>query len=157
VYGQSKLAGELAVRGELRTHIILRTSWVFSAWGQNFVKTMLRLAARQSELRVVDDQVGGPTAATDIAEAIRNIMCVCATPGWDRWGTYHFSSEPAVSWCEFARAILQDSGVKVTPITTQDYPTPARRPRYSVLDCSRIREVFGIRPPDWRLSLRHVR
>ena len=156
VYGQSKLAGELAVRDALRAHVILRTSWVFSAWGQNFVKTMLRLAARQPELRVVNDQVGGPTAATDIAEAILIVMRACTTPGWERWGTYHFSGEPAVSWCEFARAILQNSGVKVTPIATQDYPTPARRPRYSVLDCSRIGEVFGIKPPDWRLSLRHV-
>ena len=156
VYGHSKLAGELAVREQLEQHIILRTSWVFSAWGQNFVKTMLRLAARQSELRVVDDQIGGPTAAADIANAILVVMNICAKPGWDRWGTYNFSGQPAVSWCAFARVILQNTDVKVLPISTEQYPTPARRPRYSVLDCTRIADVFGITPPDWRVSLRKV-
>ena len=156
VYGHSKLAGELAVREQLRQHIILRTSWVFSAWGQNFVKTMLRLAARQSEIRVVDDQIGGPTAAADIAEAILVITHACTKSGWDKWGTYNFSGQPAVSWCDFARVILRNTDVKVLPIPTERYPTLARRPRYSVLDCSRIADVFGIKPPDWRLSLQSV-
>lgn len=156
IYGCSKLAGEIAVREQLEAHVILRTSWVFSSTGQNFVKTMLRLAAKQSEIRVVNDQIGGPTAADDIAQAVLAIVGCCSRPGFADWGTYHFCGQPAVSWHEFACAILRDSAVKVLPITTQDYPTPARRPRYSVLDCSRIARIFAIRPPDWRISLRNV-
>jgi dTDP-4-dehydrorhamnose reductase len=155
VYGQSKLAGEIAVRERLDRHIILRTSWVFSAHGQNFVKTILRLASTQAELRIVDDQVGGPTAADDIARAILRIVDTSARPGFADWGTYHFSGAPAVSWCAFARAIAQPS-VPVLPIATTDYPRPARRPLNSVLDCSRISDVFGIEQPDWRVALRQV-
>jgi dTDP-4-dehydrorhamnose reductase len=156
VYGRTKLAGEIAVRERLETHIILRTSWVFSSTGQNFVKTMLRLAANQPEIRVVNDQVGGPTAADDIAQAILTIVSCCSELGFADWGTYHFSGQPSVSWHQFASAILRDSNVKVLPIATKEYPTPARRPRYSVLDCSRIARVFGIQQPDWRMSLQKV-
>src|SRR5262249_16035496 len=106
VYGASKLAGEEKVRKHLACHIILRTSWIFSAHGHNFVKTILRLARSQPQLRVVDDQIGGPTAAADIAQAILRVTGVCAQPSFSGWGTYHFSGAPAVSWYEFARAMV---------------------------------------------------
>lgn len=156
VYGQSKLGGELAVRERLKSHIILRTSWVFSAHGQNFVKTILRLANTRRELRVVADQIGGPTAAYDIAKAILDVVSISTAPDFDQWGTYHFSGAPAVSWFEFAKAIVAHRGAVVLPIATQDYPLPARRPSNSVLDCSRIYSVFGIVQPDWRVALRNV-
>jgi dTDP-4-dehydrorhamnose reductase len=158
VYGRSKLAGEVAVRAQLARHVILRTSWVFSARGHNFVRTVLRLAQTQRELRIVDDQIGGPTAAADVAEAVLTIADAALRPGFDGWGTYHFSGIPAVSWCAFARAIVEAGGrtVPVAPIATSDYPTPARRPASSVLDCRRIAAAFGIAQPDWRPALRQV-
>jgi len=156
VYGQSKLGGELAVRERLKSHIILRTSWIFSAHGQNFVKTILRLANTKPELRVVADQIGGPTAADDVATAILDIIAISTAPEFGQWGTYHFSGTPAVSWFEFANAIVAHRGAVVLPIATQDYPLPARRPSNSVLDCSRIYSVFGIVQPDWRVALRNV-
>jgi dTDP-4-dehydrorhamnose reductase len=156
VYGQSKLGGELAIRERLKSHIILRTSWIFSAHGQNFVKTILRLANTKPELRVVADQIGGPTAADDVATAILEIIAISTAPDFGQWGTYHFSGAPVVSWFEFANAIVAHRGVVVLPIATQDYPLPARRPSNSVLDCSRIYSVFGIAQPDWRVALRNV-
>jgi dTDP-4-dehydrorhamnose reductase len=158
VYGRSKLAGEVAVRARLARHVILRTSWVFSTRGHNFVRTVLRLAQTQRELRIVDDQIGGPTAAADVAEAVLTIAAAALRPGFDGWGTYHFSGTPAVSWCGLARAIVAATGgtVPVEPIATRDYPTPARRPAMSVLDCTRIAAVFGIAQPDWRPALRQV-
>ena len=141
---------------DVGTHIILRSSWIFSARGQNFVKTILRLAKTQSELRVVDDQIGGPTAADDVAKAILDIVAISTNPGFTNWGTYHFSGVPPVSWYEFARAIVADSGAVVLPVATNDYPRPARRPLNSLLDCSRILQVFGIRQPDWRAALGDV-
>src|SRR5262245_57314050 len=155
-YGRSKFAGELAVRERLKSHIILRTSWVFSAHGQNFVKTILRLANAKPEVRVVADQIGGPTAADDIAKAILDIIAISTGPDFGQWGTYHFSGAPAVSWFEFAKAIVADSSIVVLPIATKDYPLPARRPLSSVLDCSRISRVFGAAQPDWRVALRNV-
>ena len=153
VYGRSKLAGEEAVRARLPEHIILRTSWVFSSHGQNFVKTMLRLAETRPELRIVGDQRGGPTAAADIAAAILAIvgrMADATIP----WGTYHFSGAPFATWFDFAKAILHDRGeVPVAAITTEEFPTPAARPRNSMLDCTLIRATFGIEQPDWRVSL----
>jgi dTDP-4-dehydrorhamnose reductase len=158
VYGHSKLAGEIAVRQRLNAHIILRSSWIFSAHGQNFVKTILRLAKTQSPLRVVDDQIGGPTAADDIAKAILGILAIAAKPDFAQWGTYHLSGAPPVSWCEFARVIVSQSGsaTVVLPIATRDYPSPVCRPLNSALDCSRIRQVFGIEQPDWRAALGNV-
>jgi dTDP-4-dehydrorhamnose reductase len=156
VYGQSKLDGEIAVRHCVANHIILRSSWIFSAHGNNFVKTILRLANTKSQLRVVDDQIGGPTAADDVAKAILDIIAACAKSGFTDWGTYHFSGVPAVSWYEFARAIVADSGAVVLPVATKDYARPARRPLNSMLDCSRILRVFGIEQPDWRAGLRSV-
>jgi dTDP-4-dehydrorhamnose reductase len=157
VYGRSKLGGEIAVRTCLESHIILRTSWIFSANGQNFVKTVIRLAHGQAQLPIVDDQVGGPTAADDLAKAILGIVTASIEPRFADWGTYHFSGAPAVSRYEFARAILADSGAVVLPVATPDYPTLARRPANSVFDCGRIFRVFGIRQPDWRIALASIR
>jgi len=158
VYGASKLAGERAVAERLDRHIILRTSWVFSATGANFVKTMLRLAAAGRDIRVVQDQTGGPTPADDIAWAIAQIAARIAV-GPVAWGTYHYCGTPAVSWYDFARAIFEVHGamtgkqVAVAPISTNDYPTAARRPANSRLDCARIRSAFGIEQRPWRAGL----
>jgi dTDP-4-dehydrorhamnose reductase len=156
VYGRTKLGGEVAVRRHLRSHIILRSSWIFSASGENFVKTILRLAKTRPELRIVDDQVGGPTAADHVAQAVIDIAAISAKPGFNDWGTYHFSGAPATSRYEFARAIAANDGAVVLPIATKDFPTPAQRPLNSVLDCSRIFRTFGIKQPDWREPLRDV-
>ena len=156
VYGQSKLDGETEVRKRLASHIILRTSWVFSADGENFVKTILRLAAGSSPLRIVSDQTGGPTAAADIAKAILDIVSICTKPEFSSWGTYHFSGAPPVSWFEFAQAIVATRPIEVIPITTKEFPRPARRPPNSVLDCGRILQVFGLTQPDWRPALQSV-
>jgi dTDP-4-dehydrorhamnose reductase len=157
VYGSSKLAGEEKVRQHLPFHVILRTSWIFSEHGENFVKTILRLSRSQSELRVVDDQVGCPTAADDLADAILQVTRICREPRFSNWGTYHFTGAPAVSWCDFARAIVADRNIRIVPAATKDVPRAARRPANSVLDCNRIMQVFGIRQPDWRVSLAGVR
>jgi dTDP-4-dehydrorhamnose reductase len=135
VYGQSKLGGELAVRERLKSHIILRTSWIFSAHGQNFVKTILRLANTKPELRVVADQIGGPTAADDIATAILEIIAISSAPEFGQWGTYHFSGAPTV--IEFAKAIVAHRGAVLLPIATQDYPLPARDRRTRFLIAAR--------------------
>jgi dTDP-4-dehydrorhamnose reductase len=152
-YGRSKLAGEERVRTILPQHIILRTSWIFSAYGNNFVKTILQLAQSQPQLRVVADQIGGPTAASDIAKAILEIVSACERPGFADWGTYHFCGAPAVSWYEFARAIVGEGGPALVPIASKDFPRPARRPCNTVLDCARIQHVFRIGQPDWRQAL----
>ncbi len=162
-YGASKAAGETAVRAAHRRHVILRTAWVFGALGHNFVKTMLRVGQERPEARVVDDQRGGPTAAADIADACVAIaQALAAEPGGQRSGTYHYGGAPAVSWADFAAAIFAEAtrhGRKpplLTRITTADYPTPARRPANSVLDCGAIGRAFGLGPPDWRKSLAAV-
>jgi dTDP-4-dehydrorhamnose reductase len=153
VYGRSKLAGETAIRTCLPSHIILRTSWIFSAHGKNFLKTILGLARKHPQLRIVDDQIGGPTPVDEVASAILDIVGESGKPGFSDWGTYHFSGTPPVSWYEFATAVLVNSRVEVVPVATNDYPSPARRPLNSVLDCSRIFRVFKIRQPDWRVGL----
>jgi dTDP-4-dehydrorhamnose reductase len=161
LYGESKEAGERAVRDALVRHVILRTAWVYSAHGHNFVKTMLRLAAERPVLRVVADQIGSPTSAADIAAAIGAIVRQLDA-GNNRWGTYHFAGGGAVSWHGFAEAIFElatrwrGPPPRVEAITTADYPTPARRPANSVLDCSRIDAVFGIVPRPWRQALAEV-
>ena len=163
VYGASKLAGEGAIRSLLPRHIILRTAWVFGANGNNFVKTMLRLAESRPELGVVGDQFGAPTSARDIAKAIATIVLQMsqAESTDDRWGTYHYTGNPFVSWAQFAEEIFQQAEKKlmissvplVNAIGTEQYPTPAKRPANSRLDCSKIKDVFGIEPDDWRRSL----
>ncbi|MGF6228735.1 dTDP-4-dehydrorhamnose reductase [Inquilinus ginsengisoli] len=159
VYGESKAAGEAAVREALPRHVILRTAWVFAAHGNNFVRTMLRLGAERPELRIVADQRGGPTAAADIAAAILAIRERAQAPGFDGWGTFHFAGAPATSWHDFAAAIFAEKGgaaPALRPIATSDYPTPARRPSNSVLDCGKIGRVFGLAQPDWRRALSAV-
>jgi dTDP-4-dehydrorhamnose reductase len=156
-YGRSKLAGERGIRAAAGPHAILRTSWVFSAHGSNFVKTMLRLGAEREELRVVDDQIGGPTPAADIARACLTIATALrADPA--RSGTYHLAGAPPVSWADFARAIMDGAGLpcRIVAIPTRDYPTPAQRPLNSRLDCTTLKTAFGIDPPDWRAGLRGV-
>lgn len=153
VYGQSKYAGELAIQRCHSQHIILRTSWIFSEYGQNFVKTILRLASRQSTLRIVTDQIGGPTAADDIAAAILKVIGHSLKTSFKHWGTYHFTGAPPASWWEFARAIVSGRDLSIVPITTEDFPTAARRPAHSVLDCQHIHRVFDIEQPDWRTAL----
>lgn len=157
VYGASKLAGEQGVRAAGGPHAILRTSWVFSADGSNFVKTMLRLGAMRSKLTVVADQIGGPTSADAIADALLR-MALDLHQGSGQTGTYHFAGSPDVSWADFAREIFAQSGmaVEVVGIPTTDYPTPARRPANSRLDCSTLTQVFGIDRPDWRQGLADV-
>lgn len=156
-YGRSKLAGELAVRAAGGVHAILRTSWVFSAHGANFVKTMLRLGADRDRLTIVADQIGGPTPAPDIAAACLSIATQLTTDG-TKSGTYHFSGAPNVSWAGFAREIFAQQGLdcEVVDIPTVDYPAPAKRPLNSRLDCSALTEVFGITQPDWRIALTRV-
>jgi len=156
VYGRTKAAGEEAVRAAGGTHAILRTSWVFSSHGANFVKTMLRLSETRDALNVVDDQIGGPTPAGGIADALMGMAK--AMVGGHKGGTYHYAGAPAASWACFARetfAAAQRS-VDVTGIPTRDYPTPATRPLNSRLDCSLIETEFGITPPDWKSDLAHI-
>lgn len=155
-YGRTKLAGEEAVRAAGGAHVILRTSWVFSAHGANFVKTMLRLGRDRDRLAVVADQIGGPTPAAGIAEACLTLARALrdGAPG----GTYHHAGAPETSWAGFARETFRQAGmaVTVTDIPTADYPTPARRPLNSRLDCSASAADFGITQPDWRQDLAQV-
>lgn len=161
VYGRSKEAGERALREALDHHIILRTAWVFGAHGHNFVKTMLRLAADRDELTIVADQQGNPTAAADLASCIVALSdkILSGGVGNDQWGTYHCVNQESVSWADFAEAIVAyaegQTGRRpsVRPITTADYPTPAKRPQNSRLDCSKLQDAFGIEMPHWRQTL----
>lgn len=152
VYGESKRAGELKVAEAWSKHIILRTSWIFGG-KQNFVVTMRRLAKERDSLNVVSDQRGGPTAASHIAHCLLSIAKQVAAPEFDNWGTYHYSGHPSVSWYEFASKILENEDVSVHPIPTTSYPTPARRPANSVLDCHKVKSVFGIDQPNWEKEL----
>lgn len=153
-YGRSKLSGEQAVRAPGGVHAILRTSWVVSAHGRNFVKTMLRLGAEREKLTIVADQVGGPTPAGDIAEACLAMAGQLAKDP-SKSGTYHFSGAPDLSWADFSRAIFARAGLdcEVEDIPTSAYPTPAARPANSRLDCSATLSAFGIARPDWRNGL----
>lgn len=155
-YGRTKLAGEAAVRRSGARHVILRTAWVFSADGGNFVKTMLRLSRSQPRLDVVDDQIGGPTPAADIASTL--LAMTRALSAGHPGGTYHYGGAPQISWAGFARDIFARTGTDtvVTQIPTSSYPTPATRPLNSRLDCSRIEADFGIVPADWRRGLTSV-
>ncbi|NOX40608.1 MAG: dTDP-4-dehydrorhamnose reductase [Alphaproteobacteria bacterium] len=157
IYGQSKLAGETGVRAAGGAHVILRTSWVVSAHGSNFVKTMLRLAQSLDTLRVVSDQIGGPTPAAAIAKAVVEIAAQLVTKQ-NLTGTYHFAGAPDVSWADFARAIFAEAGQSVTveDIPAKDYPTPAKRPQNSRLDCTSLERAFGIKRPDWRAGLQQI-
>ncbi len=156
-YGRTKLAGEAGVRAAGGVHAILRTAWVFSAHGNNFVKTMLRLGGERDALSIVNDQIGGPTAAGDIAAALLN-MAAQFQRGQGISGIYHFSGAPDVSWADFAGEIFRQAGlgVAISGIASKDYPTPAERPKNSRLDCSALARDYGIRRPDWRDALARV-
>lgn len=155
VYGQSKWAGEEAVRAVMPGAVVLRTAWVYGAHGKNFVKTILRLAAERDALGVIDDQVGCPTWTRDIAAAIGVLI------GADAEGTYHYTNEGVASWYDLATAIVEEGRsvgfelrARVRPIPTEDYPLPARRPAYSVLSKRKIRPLLDAPIPHWRTSLR---
>ena len=151
-YGRTKLAGEQAVQAAGGGHLILRTSWVVSAHGSNFVKTMLRLGAERDSLNVVADQIGGPTPAADIADALYEMAAglLAGKPG----GVQHFAGAPDCSWADFAREIMARAGLAcvVHDIPSSAYPTPAKRPLNSRLDCSGL-ALFGIARPEWRVNL----
>ena len=156
-YGRSKFAGEVAIRESGAVYAILRTSWVVSAHGANFVKTMLRLSETRDALNVVSDQIGGPTPARDIATACLNIAeQLIQEPS--KSGTYHFSGTPDVSWAEFATEIFAQVGrtVIVSAIPTAQYPTPAKRPLNSRMDCNSTEQVFGIKRPKWQDGLKEI-
>jgi dTDP-4-dehydrorhamnose reductase len=156
VYGETKVQGEALVTHAGGPHAILRTSWVFSAHGQNFVKTMLKLSETKTGLSIVADQIGGPTPAAAIADALFVIADkLLAGQGG---GIYHFAGTPETSWAGFAREIFAQSGkaVEITEVTTEDFPRPAARPRNSRLDCSSLKTDFGIERPDWKSGLADV-
>ena len=159
VYGATKLAGEQAVMAANPNHVILRTAWVYSATGKNFVKTMLRLAAERSEIAVVADQRGNPTYAGDIADGVYAILRRLAEGSPGPYGVYHMTGSGEASWAEFARAIFEASATRGGPsaqvrdIATADYPTPAPRPRNSRLDCRRLAIDYGVTLQDWPSAL----
>ncbi len=151
IYGLTKLNGEKAVTKALKKHFIIRTSWLYSEYGNNFLKTMLRLGTEKEVLNVVCDQIGTPTYAGDLANVILKIIVEKSSV----YGTYHYSNEGVASWYDFAKAIFEMNGndIKVLPIRTAAYPTPARRPTYSVMDKTKIKMALGIEIPYWRDSL----
>jgi len=157
VYGQTKLDGEKAIQETFDNYFIIRTSWVYSQFGSNFMKTMLRLAAERDSLSVVSDQIGTPTNAVDLAKSIVKII---TTSNFEtrpsNFGIYNFSNEGQCSWYDFAKKIFEINKIKIDlqPIPTLSYPTPAKRPAYSVLDKSKIKKVFGVEVLDWEKSLK---
>ena len=152
VYGASKLQGEIEIQEILQKHFILRTSWLYSEHGNNFLKTMLRLAKEKEVLNIVGDQIGTPTYAGDLAEVIYKIITTKCTD----FGLYHYSNEGTASWHDFAKTIFNIKGIniKTNSIETIDYPTPAKRPKFSVLDKSKIKNILKIEIPNWRDSLK---
>lgn len=155
VYGATKRKGETALLGLAPTSIIIRTGWLYSPNGHNFVKTILDRGSKGQRLEVVSDQIGTPTNATDLARAI---VAILTAPTWSP-GIYNYSNEGVASWYDFAVAVLESAGMHeaaaaVVPVASADYPTPATRPAYAVLDKSRIRATFGLHIPHWQASLR---
>jgi dTDP-4-dehydrorhamnose reductase len=154
VYGQTKLEGEQAIAAVGARSIVLRTSWVYGLTGRNFLLTMRRLAAERDELRIVSDQIGVPNWSRTLAASTARIVAAGLGALGERWGLYHLSCSGETSWYEFARAILGDGPKpRIVPVTTADYPTPARRPAYGVLDTSRFESTFGFALPHWRAAL----
>ena len=158
IYGLTKLQGEQAIESTWKKHIIIRTSWVYSQFANNFMKTMLRLASERDNLSVVSDQIGTPTNAVDLAEALLKIITSCQTEPVEVYGIFNFSNEGQCSWYDFAKEIFRVHNISINlqPIPTTAYPTPAKRPAYSVLDKSKIKEVFGIEIKNWEESLKRV-
>lgn len=165
VYGKTKLEGEQAVAKANDKFIVLRTAWVFGEHGNNFVKTMLRLAKTRDTLGVVADQIGGPTYAGDIARTLIQIAEKIINGETVEYGIYHFTGEPYVSWCDFAKAIFAEAisqnvlekSPLVNAITTADYPTPAKRPANSCLDLTKIQQAFGVQPSNWQKALKNIK
>lgn len=153
-YGSTKLRGELELQ-QIKDYIIVRTSWLYSSFGHNFVKTMLRLGAEREELNVIFDQIGTPTYAADLADALLKIVEYSENNKEFKSGVYHYSNEGVASWYDFASAIMKIGKVdcKVKPIETKDYPLPAKRPAFSVMNKNKIKEAFGIEIPHWSESL----
>ncbi len=159
VYGQTKRDGEKAIQAILKNHIIIRTSWVYSQFGNNFLKTMLRLGSEKDTLSVVNDQIGTPTNAVDLADVILQIIQTNTQhPTPTNFGIYNFSNLGQCSWFDFAKKIFEihDINIDLKPIPTASYPTPAERPKYSVLDKSKIIDTFGIEIKNWEESLKTV-
>jgi len=152
VYGKTKLAGEQAISNVLENYFIIRTSWLYSEYGNNFLKTMLRLSKERNEIGVVGDQVGSPTYARDLADMILRLIESKNTS----YGVYHYSNKGVVSWYDFAKEIfkLSDSSITLNKIETKDYPTPAVRPKYSVLHTERISKLLDLKIPNWKESLK---
>jgi dTDP-4-dehydrorhamnose reductase len=161
IYGLTKLQGEQAIQATWEKHVIIRTSWVYSQFGNNFMKTMLRLASERDTLSVVADQIGTPTSAVDLAESlIKIINFQLPTSNFQTYyGVYNFSNEGQCSWYEFAKEIFRVNNISIDlqPISTASYPTPAKRPAYSVLDKTKIKDVFGIKIENWQESLKKVK
>ncbi len=158
VYGQTKLDGEKAIQETLEQHFIIRTSWVYSQFGNNFMKTMLRLASERDSLSVVSDQLGTPTNAVDLAEALITMLTKTYNlqpTTYNLFGIYNFSNEGQCSWYDFAKKIFKENNITINlnPILTSQYPTPAKRPSYSVLDKSKIKKIFGLQINPWEDSL----
>lgn len=154
-YGRTKLAGEIAVRFSCPRHLIVRTSWVYSHEGHNFVRTMLRLAAEGNELSIVDDQYGSPTSAADLASALTRAAAAMRSDEALN-GTYHFTNSGVTTWYDFASTIFETkrlTGVNLRPVSTAEYLTPARRPLWSVLDCTSFEKQFAMTPSTWRAAL----
>jgi dTDP-4-dehydrorhamnose reductase len=159
VYGQTKLDGEKAIQEVISNYFIIRTSWVYSQFANNFMKTMLRLASEREAISVVNDQIGTPTNAVDLAEALVQIILTDnKQPTTKNYGIYHFSNVGNCSWYDFAKEIFRANKISINlqPIPTTSYPTPAERPKYSVLDKSKIIRVFGVEIKDWKESLKKV-
>jgi dTDP-4-dehydrorhamnose reductase len=158
VYGVTKLQGEQAIQNTWEKHFIIRTSWVYSQFANNFMKTMLRLASERDSLSVVSDQIGTPTNAVDLAECLLTIISFDIRHStFDRYGIYNFSNEGQCSWYDFAKEIFKVNNISINlqAIPTSAYPTPAKRPVYSVLDKSKIKKEFGIEVKDWEVSLKN--
>ena len=156
VYGETKLAGERAIRSAAEKYFIFRTAWVYGEFGQNFFLTMRSLAKERDSLSIVSDQVGGPTYARSIAECSWQVIDQLNQNAEQPWGTYHMSCAGEISWFEFARALLSQSGfsnIQLSPLTTAQYPTPAKRPAYSVLDNGALAKALGVEMPDWQQAL----
>jgi dTDP-4-dehydrorhamnose reductase len=160
VYGQTKLDGEKAIQETFDKYYIIRTSWVYSQFGNNFMKTMLRLGLERDSLSVVNDQIGTPTNAVDLAEALIKIITTSyLEPRISNFGIYNFSNEGQCSWYDFAKKIFEINNITIDlqPIPTSSYPTPAKRPTFSVLDKSKIKNTFGIAILDWEESLKKIK
>ena len=158
VYSQTKLDGEIAIQNTWKKHFIIRTSWVYSQFGNNFMKTMLRLSKERDTISVVNDQIGTPTNAVDLAEVLIKIVNEHSKLSTEHFGIYNFSNEGSTSWYEFAKEIFKKNNIKIDlkPIATTEFPTPAKRPKYSVLDKTKIKNIFHIEINNWQDSIPQI-